>query len=95
MSKFYCFRQNNSGGQFIGDVVINIEADSAEEANEIALDNGIYFDGVEEDKDCECCGDRWHRVREDERYVADFPHDTGISLERCNYPYKIIKKEQV
>jgi hypothetical protein len=63
MSKFYCFRQNNSGGQFIGDVVINIEADSAEEANEIALDNGIYFDGVEEDKDCECCGDRWYRVR--------------------------------
>jgi hypothetical protein len=43
MSKFYCFRQNNSGGEFIGNVVINIEADSAEEANEIALDNGIYW----------------------------------------------------
>ena len=40
MSKFYCFRQNNSGGQFIGERDLIIEAESAEEANEIALDNG-------------------------------------------------------
>lgn len=27
----------------------------------IAESIGIYFDGVECDLDCECCGDRWSR----------------------------------
>lgn len=61
---FYEYRQNNSGGGFnhhkgrIGRYVI-VEAHSAEEANRRAESIGIYFDGVYEGIDCDCCGDRW------------------------------------
>ena len=65
---FYEYIQNNSGGVFdiqrdkgIGQYVF-IEADTAEEANQKALDIGLYFNGVAEDKDCECCGDRWYEA---------------------------------
>lgn len=65
---FYTYRQNNSGGSFkitkkIKHFVI-IEADSAKEANKKAEHIGIYFDGVEKELDCPCCGDRWHKVLE-------------------------------
>jgi hypothetical protein len=60
VSKFYKFRQNNSGGSFIKPAVnVIIEADSAKEANEIALTKGVYFD---ESRDCYCCGSRWYEV---------------------------------
>lgn len=65
---FYEFNQNNSGGFFDcyhedGVSVLTIfEADSAEEANNLARAHGIYFDGVENDQDCSCCGDRWYPV---------------------------------
>lgn len=63
---FYTYRQNNSGGSFkitkkIKHYVI-IEADSAKEANEKAKKVGIYFNGVEKDIDCPCCGDRWRKA---------------------------------
>lgn len=62
---FYTFSQNNSGGDFdIDDKVaewVIIEADSADEANDIAEGVGIYFDGCENGYDCDCCGDRWYR----------------------------------
>ncbi len=65
---FYTFKQNNSGGWFDIDdnVAVNviIEANSAEEANQLAQQHGIYFDGVAEGQDCPCCGDRWAEVRE-------------------------------
>ena len=63
---FYHYSQNNSGGQFhvnknvCHDVII--EAPSAHQANERAEDLGLYFNGVEEGRDCSCCGDRWYRV---------------------------------
>jgi hypothetical protein len=61
---FYTFNQNNSGGSFIkNDTVceyVIIEADSAGEANDIAEDKGIYFNGCDKDIDCPCCGDRWY-----------------------------------
>jgi hypothetical protein len=67
---FYTFNQNNSGGGFdmdkargIGSAVV-IEADSPSHANERAEEIGLYFDGVEEEIDCECCGDRWYRAWE-------------------------------
>jgi hypothetical protein len=67
-TKFYTFRQNNSGGSFRRDDSVNhyviIEATSAEHANIIAEEKGIYFNGVEEGYDCSCCGDRWERVEE-------------------------------
>lgn len=63
---FYHFNQNNSGGRFHNDDrVCNhviIEARHAAEANDRAEGLGIYFDGVENDRDCACCGDRWHQA---------------------------------
>ena len=62
---FYTYHQNNSGGHMdvdleagIGDFVI-VEADSVEEANTRAENIGLYWDGVLDGYDCECCGDRW------------------------------------
>lgn len=65
---FWEFRQINSGGWFdwkVGQSVL-IEAASRDEANERALDKGVYFDGVDEGMDCPCCGDRWYRCWEDD-----------------------------
>ena len=65
MTKFYQFDQNNSGGSFVVDDDLChrlfIEADSADEATAIAESMGVYFDGVDDGMDCECCGDRWYR----------------------------------
>ena len=67
---FYTYRQNNSGGSFyINDDVaqfVIIEADNAAEANERAEAIGLYFDGVDKDLDCGCCGDRWVEAWSDE-----------------------------
>lgn len=68
--KLFRFRQNNSGGEFIVDdtvgVHVVIEAESADQANEVATKYlGIYFNGVDEGIDCECCGDRWDPVEGD------------------------------
>ena len=63
-AKYFHFRQNNSGGSFdIDDKVAHhviIQAHSATEANRLAVDVGIYFDGCESGSDCSCCGDRWY-----------------------------------
>jgi hypothetical protein len=65
---FYTYRQNNSGGVFdfsdtIGQYVI-VEAESPYNANKRAESIGLYFNGVEEELDCECCGDRWYEADE-------------------------------
>lgn len=66
--KFYTFNQNNSGGNFDNDEstgqYVIIEAHCADEANDIAEQKGLYFDGVDSGIDCDCCGDRWHTVDE-------------------------------
>ena len=65
---FYQFHQNNSGGRNDIDLDIGlgklliIEADSDKDANERAIDIGIYFDGVDNEIDCACCGNRWDRA---------------------------------
>jgi hypothetical protein len=62
MNKFYQFVQNNSGGTWAGDYYAYIiEAKDNNEADGIAESQKIYFDGVEEGIDCDCCGDRWNR----------------------------------
>lgn len=68
---FFTYMQNNPGGSFIQDhrsaAYVIIEADSLEEANLIAVKKaGIYFDGVSDGKDCDCCGDRWSFPYSDE-----------------------------
>jgi hypothetical protein len=88
---FYQFRQNNSGGFLIGERNLIVEAETPEEANEIAeQQDGIYFDGVEKGEDCECCGDRWYRINEG--YGREFPHLWGTPIEQCNESYRMIKK---
>jgi len=62
---FYVYNQNNSGGNFtvnerLGKAVV-IQADSLTQANDKAVSIGIYFDGMYNDFDCSCCGDRWSR----------------------------------
>lgn len=65
-AKFFCYRQNNSGGRFHvdGNVTVNvyIQANSMDDATEIAESIGIYFNGCEKKRDCSCCGDRWYYV---------------------------------
>ena len=53
---FYTFRQNNSGGYFSGPVLVCVECDSLEQANNQAELNGICFGMF---GSCECCGPRW------------------------------------
>lgn len=63
---FYHYDQNNSGGAFIEPALnVFIEASSPEEADAIAEANGLYFDGVDDGYDCDCCGDRWSRAWSD------------------------------
>lgn len=67
---FYLFNQVNSGGFFVVDEKVTqnviIEATSADDANIRAETIGIYFDGVNQGEDCECCGDRWGKVSDDD-----------------------------
>lgn len=88
-TKFYTFSQNNSGGQFdenLSQYVI-IEASSAKEANRKAREIGVYFNGIDEGYDCECCGDRWVEVCEEDatekpsvygEHIKDNTDDTTI-----------------
>ena len=88
--KNYKFDQNNSGGSFTvnNDLCENviIEANSENEAIEKAESLGIYFNGVSDGCDCECCGDRWYKPSE-----MIFPFEYGSNLtfntleEYCDY----------
>lgn len=66
---FCTFIQNNSSGCYVENdnvsVYTIIECDSVADANERAEAIGIYFNGVSDGRDCECCGDRWSRVYSD------------------------------
>lgn len=61
--KWFTFNQNNSGGQFTEDdkvaPYVIIQAPDADTANQLAERIGIYFNGVFDGYDCDCCGDRW------------------------------------
>lgn len=63
---YFRFRQNNSGGAFDGTPLVFVQADNAADANAIAQQNGIYFNGVADGVDCDCCGDRWYPVHDDD-----------------------------
>jgi hypothetical protein len=67
---FWTYIQNNSFGRFdvdekIANAVI-VEAASRELADERAEQLGIYFDGCDAGRDCNCCGDRWSRQQKHE-----------------------------
>lgn len=86
-NKFFTFNQNNSGGRFVVDKsegiceCVIIEAKNAEQANEIAEKIGIYFNGVDNDRDCPCCGDRWYDV--DDRDGKDEPSFYGDPISKA------------
>jgi len=90
-AKFYTYRQNNSGGSFVGPLYVCVEAESEEEAEEIAQENGVYFNGCSTGRDCSCRGDRWY-CRPEEN---DFPGCYGEPLpELCSdkSQYLIVRK---
>ena len=72
MNLFYTFTQNNSGGYFDFNEVdgitrfVIIEAQNSDNANSLATDKSIYFNGCNRDMDCACCGDRWSMAGESE-----------------------------
>lgn len=81
-TKFYTFRQNNSGGKWrdnhsigIGRYVI-VEALDDDDAITRAENIGLYFDGV---GDCSCCGNRWSSYVDGE----EFPEVYGESYIPC------------
>jgi hypothetical protein len=82
-TRFFHFSQNNSGGSFHEDEdaglgpEVWVEAHNATEANNLAESIGIYFDGVERELDCSCCGDRWYRVWPDNEGY-DMPDPTSL-----------------
>lgn len=82
--KFFEFSQNNSGGHFDVDEKVThrvlIEAESADEATEIAESLGMYWDGCDEGMDCPCCGDRWYRPWSNDGIV--FPYAYGAFGEK-------------
>ena len=73
-TKFYTYNQNNSGGSFDIDKkrgiseYVCVEALNSDDANRRAEDIGIYFDGCNNDIDCDCCGDRWYETSESDGY---------------------------
>lgn len=87
--KFYTYCQNNSGGYYDGPHYVIVEAISRDEADIIAEDNGVYFDGCSSGRDCNCCGDRWSRYSEE----SDVPEIYGdTDLWKSSYNYKIVYK---
>lgn len=56
---YWRYRQNNSGGSFTEPAIsVWVQADTNKQADEVAQNNGIYFDPLFE-IDCGCCGNRW------------------------------------
>lgn len=67
------YRQRNPGGGFDEEYgyTTYIHAPSASQADDIAENNGIYFDGVRYGRDCSCCGDRWSSAWDGEPDLED------------------------
>lgn len=78
--KWFLFDQNNSGGGFdVGEKLCHrlfIQAETYEQAEEKALDLGVYFNGCDDDRDCPCCGDRWYRGDE-LKFPMEWKHYSG------------------
>jgi hypothetical protein len=91
-TKFYLFKQNNSGGRYKSNAILGIgpevwiEAPSACYANIVAFNLGIYFNGVLAGVDCTCCGDRWYMVDEGDAHDMPQPYaDYLKSRHPCAY----------
>ena len=80
--RFYHYHQNNSGGKTYGPSNVIIEAPNYVVANEIAEKNGLYWNGVRDGKDCQCCGDRWypHDDESEARFKIDPIDDANAKV---------------
>ena len=80
--KWFKFRQNNSGGSFVGTPLVFIKAYNAEHANDIAQGQGIYFNGVADGIDCGCCGDRWFPVNDNDAQAqpSSYGYDGSVNV---------------
>ena len=78
----YSFNQNNSGGYYTEPAKHVIVKDARDEkhAAEIALDAGVYFDGVADGLDCDCCGDRWYPMAHKYDHINEAIADASYSL---------------
>jgi len=89
--RWFVFRQNNSGGSFDYDenvgIHVYIQATSAKEANNRAEAIGIYFNGCEDGRDCDCCGDRWYSLWGDESGQDEFPM-IGMFIRGADFQYR-------
>ena len=77
-----------------------VEATSPQNANDIAVcAYDIYFDGVEDDVDCACCGDRWERCsKSDPGYIIPAIYGSSIycctrNIDKYKFPALIIYKD--
>lgn len=100
-TRIWHFRQNNSGGTFDVDqkkgigVDVYIEAFNADQANDHAERIGLYFNGVEDGPDCECCGDRWDPVSDLYDIVQDEETIKSGFLHKLDGSFKEINKEDL
>ena len=78
----YTFNQNNSGGSYARPAkhIIVKDARDKHHATEIALKAGMYFDGVADGLDCDCCGDRWYNLAHESATIAEAIADASYSL---------------
>lgn len=89
---FYCFKQNNSGGSFDFDEdkgithFVIIEGNTLEDILNKAESIGIYFNGVENEMDCECCGDRWYVPWKED--LEDTPKIYEEDIKDYDFEYK-------
>ena len=94
--KWYLFDQNNSGGSFVVDDKlchrVFIEAKSFDDAVEKAEELGCYWNGVEDGRDCPCCGDRWNKWDDDpvdlEKYKIE-----GYTVSLYDNIYRDVREE--
>jgi hypothetical protein len=95
-NRFFEFHQNNSGGSWHGPKGLVVEAADHFEANTIAKQHGVYFDGVAAGYDCACCGDRWYPADAGDKgnisptYYGEYLVDGS---KEWYYPVKVVYKD--
>jgi len=97
----YSFRQTNSGGYYCqpAKFIIVKDARDSEHATEIAMQSGMYLQGVAAGSDCSCCGDRWNGVSnewdtmENALLAITGPDTRRDSVESDGVPHYIVVDE--
>lgn len=111
--KMFVYKQNNSYGIYentlksydenLNIIPVTCEILEGKYYNIAVIDfyvvpQGVYFDGVENDIDCDCCGDRWRRLYEDSKQVDVYIFNTKEEYKKekvnlNNVTYYFIKED--